>query len=63
MAHPPPYPGADDATDGDAGERPEQAPASGAPRRVSVLLIVVAIIVFLLIVVSHLAGVVGPGAH
>lgn len=62
MADPPPCPGADEPGD-DTGARPDRSPTTGAPRWVLGMVIVIAIVLVLLIVVSHLSGVVGPGAH
>jgi hypothetical protein len=56
MTDPPQYPEGDD-TD----EEPKRKP--GAPAWVSVALIVLAVVAAIAIVVLHLTGVVGPGAH
>jgi hypothetical protein len=57
MAHPPPYP---DTGDDDG---PVRVPATGAPRWVSVVGIIIALGLVALIVVLHLTGVISPGAH
>jgi hypothetical protein len=59
MAHPPPYPKRGD----DTGEGSDYVPAAGTPRWITVLGIVIAIGVVVLIVVLHLSGSMGPGAH
>ena len=59
MADPPPYPDAGD----DTGVGPERGSASGTPRWVPVLGVVIATVLALLLVVLHLTGVLGPGAH
>jgi len=59
MADPPPYPDTGD----DTGAGPDRGPTTGAPRWVSVVGIIVAVAVLLLVVVLHLSGSVGPGAH
>jgi hypothetical protein len=56
MADPPPYPDTGD----DTGER---GSATGTPRWVFVLGIIIAIALVLLFVVLHLTGTLGPGAH
>jgi hypothetical protein len=58
-ADPPPYGG----TGADTHASPDGGPASGTPRWVTVLGIVIAIVLVLLFVVLHLTGVLGPGAH
>jgi hypothetical protein len=50
-------------TDNDAGQRPAGGPASGTPRWLTVVGIIVAIVVVALVAVLHLTGVIGPGAH
>jgi hypothetical protein len=55
MADPPSYP--------DTGAGPDRGSASSTRRWVPVLGIVVAIVLVLLLVVLHLTGVLGPGAH
>ncbi|HLE98576.1 MAG TPA: hypothetical protein VI540_01675 [Gaiellaceae bacterium] len=57
MADPSPYP------DTDTGVRPDRETATGTPRWVPVLGILSAIVLVLLLVVLHLTGVIGPGAH
>ena len=47
----------------DSDARPDQASATGRPRWVTVLGIVIAIVLVLLFFVLHLTGVLGPGAH
>ena len=59
MADPPPYPDTGD----DTGAGPDRGATTGAPRWVSVVGIIVAIVLVLLVVVLHLSGSVGPGAH
>lgn len=54
---PPPYP--DDGTGGE----PDRGSATSTPRWVSKVGIVIAIALVVLIVVLHLTGVIGPGAH
>ena len=58
MADPPPYPDTDDTC-----VRPDRESAPSPPRWVPVLGIVIAIVLVLLLVVLHLTGVLGPGAH
>jgi hypothetical protein len=59
LAHPPHYPDTGD----DSGMDSDRIPATGAPRWISVVGIIVAIGLVLLLVVLHLTGVIGPGAH
>ena len=59
MADPPSYP--DTGEDRSVG--PDGGSPTGTPRWVSVLGIVIAIALVLLLVVLHLTGVLGPGAH
>jgi hypothetical protein len=59
MADPPPYPDTGD----DTGVGRERGSASGRPRWVAVLGILIAIVLVLLFVVLHLTGTLGPGAH
>lgn len=59
MAHPPRYP----KTDHDTDFPPALKPAGVTPRWVSVLGIIIAIGLVLLMIVLHLGGSVGPGAH
>jgi hypothetical protein len=47
----------------DTGDTGERGTATSTPRRVLVLGITVAIVLILLLVVLHLTGVLGPGAH
>jgi hypothetical protein len=58
MADPPPYPDSDDT-----GMRPDRESATSPRRWVPVLGILSAIVLVLLLVVLHLTGVIGPGAH
>jgi hypothetical protein len=58
MADLPSHPDSDDADAGHGRGR-----AGGTPRWVGVLGAIVAIVVILLVIVLHLAGVLGPGAH
>ena len=55
MADPPSHP--------DTGDGPDRGSATGTPRWVPVLGIVIAIVLVLLLVVLHLTGVLGPRAH
>jgi hypothetical protein len=55
MADPPPYP--------DTGDDPGRGAATGKPRWVSALGIIIVIALILLFVVLHLTGTLGPGAH
>jgi len=55
MADPPRYP--------DTGDGPDRGSATGTPRWVAVLGIIIAIALVLLFVVLHLTGTLGPGAH
>jgi hypothetical protein len=59
LADPPSYPDAGE----DTGVRSDRGSATGTPRWVPVLGIVIAIVLVLLLVVLHLTGVLGPGAH
>jgi hypothetical protein len=59
MADPPSYPDTDD----DTGVGPDRGSATSMPRWMPVLGIVIAIVLVLLLVVLHLTGVLGPGAH
>ena len=59
MAEPPRYP--DTGEDSDLGR--DRGLATGRPRWVAVLGIVIAIALVLLFVVLHLTGTLGPGAH
>jgi hypothetical protein len=58
MTDPPRHPG----TDEDGGPAPE-GPPGGAPRRKVVLGVTIAIAVLVLIILLHLTGTIGPGAH
>jgi len=58
MSDPPRHPG----TDGDGGPAPEGSPG-GTPRWMVVLGITMAIALVALIVLLHLTGTIGPGAH
>jgi hypothetical protein len=57
--HPPRSPGADE----DAGVGHDRGAAGSAPRWVFVLGIIIAITLGVLMVVLHLTGAIGPGAH
>jgi hypothetical protein len=59
MAYPPPDPDGGDNT----GVGPSRGSATSTPRWVPVLGIVIAIGLVLVLVVLHLTGVLGPGAH
>jgi hypothetical protein len=59
MPDPPSYPDTGD----DAGVGADRGSATGRPRWVLVLGIVIAIVLVVLLVVLHLTGVLGPGAH
>jgi hypothetical protein len=59
VADPPPYPDTGD----DTGVGPDRGSATGTPRWVFVLGIIIAIVLVLLLVVLHLTGTLGPGAH
>jgi hypothetical protein len=59
MAHPPPYPETGDETDAPPGH----GLTAGTPRWVVVVGIAVAIGLVVLVVVLHLTGSIGPGAH
>ncbi len=59
MADQPSYPD----TGEDTGVGPDRGSATGTQRWVPVLGIVIAIVLVLLLVVLHLTGVLGPGAH
>jgi hypothetical protein len=56
MADPPHHPDISDDT-GKSGS------ATGSPRWVSVLGIIIAIVLVLIVVVLHVTGTLGPGAH
>ncbi len=56
MADPPPYPNAGD----DAGADPD---ATNGTSRWMYLLVAIGVLVVVLFVALHLAGVLGPGAH
>lgn len=53
-----PSPEADDSNAG-----PDRGSASGTPRWVSVLGIIIAIVLVVLVVLAHLTGTIGPGLH
>jgi hypothetical protein len=59
LADPPSYPDTRD----DTGVGPDRGSSSSTPRWVPVVGIVIAIVLVLLLVVLHLTGVLGPGAH
>jgi hypothetical protein len=59
MADPPSYPDRGD----DTGVAPDRGSATSTPRWVPVLGVGIAIVLVLLLVVLHLTGVLGPGAH
>jgi hypothetical protein len=59
MADPPP----DSDTGDDTGVGRDRGSATSTPRWLPVLGIVIAIVLVLLLVVLHLTGVLGPGAH
>ena len=59
MADPPRYPDAGD----DPGPGRGHGSATGTPRWVSVLGIIIVMALVLLFVVLHLTGTLGPGAH
>jgi hypothetical protein len=59
LADPPSYPD----TRGDTGVEPGRRSATSRPRWVPVIGIVIAVVLVLLLVVLHLTGVLGPGAH
>ena len=59
MAAPPPYPDSDD----DTGAGPDRGPATGGPRWMSVLKVIIAIALLVIVLVLHLSGVIGPGSH
>jgi len=58
MSDPPRHPG----TDGNGGPGLERSP-SGASRRMVVLGVTIAIALLVAIVLLHLTGTIGPGAH
>jgi hypothetical protein len=58
MIDPPRHPG----TDGDGGPAPEGPPGS-PPRWKVVLGVTIAIALLVLIILLHLTGTIGPGAH
>ena len=57
MADPPPYP----ETDADAAPRPPRG--TGTPRWVSVAVVGGVVLVVVVMVVLHIAGVLGPSSH
>jgi hypothetical protein len=59
MARPPRYPDTGDET----GVGPERGPTGGPPRWVAVVGIIIAIGLVALMIVLHLSGSIGPGAH
>jgi hypothetical protein len=59
LPHPPPHP----KSGYDAEEEPNEQSSPGAPTWLSVVWILVAVGVLLAIVVLHLTGIIGPGAH
>jgi hypothetical protein len=59
MADPPP----DSDTGDETGVGRDRGSATSTPRWLPVLGIVIAIVLVLLLVVLHLTGVLGPGAH
>jgi hypothetical protein len=59
MVRPPPYPDTGDDTDVGSDRRS----SAGAPRWVSILVIIIAIGLVLLVVALHLSGAIGPGVH
>ena len=59
MAAPPPYLDTGD----DTGARPDRGSTTGTPRWVSMVGVAVAVGLVLLLVVLHLTGSIGPGAH
>jgi hypothetical protein len=59
MADPPSHPDTGD----DTGVGPDRGSPAGTQRWVPVLGIVIAVVLVLLLVVLHLTGVLGPGAH
>lgn len=58
MTEPPRHPG----TDGNGGPDPERSPG-GASRWMVVLGVTIAIALFAMIVLLHVTGTIGPGAH
>lgn len=59
MADPPRYPDTGD----DAGAAPDDEPTARRSRWVAVLLWIIGIVLVLGLVVLHLTGALGPGAH
>jgi hypothetical protein len=59
MANPNPSPGTDDDTD----VIPEREPPAGTPRWMSVVGIIIVVVLVLAIIILHLTGTIGPGAH